>query len=118
MQTGAAFCELLRACRLAVGLTQEALAERTGMSARTIRLLEQGGSRPHEDTARRLASALSLTDDQREQFRASARPLPRQRTGFAPQRSTSSHLPLAPTRLVGREEALAAVLTLLQQDDI
>ena len=42
---GLSFCELLRDCRLAAGLTQEALADRAGISERNIRALERGGSK-------------------------------------------------------------------------
>ena len=45
-QTGASFGELLRTYRLTTGLTQEALAERAGISARNVRALEQGASKP------------------------------------------------------------------------
>jgi transcriptional regulator with XRE-family HTH domain len=36
------FGELLKECRLAVGLTQEALAERAGVGTRNIQNLERG----------------------------------------------------------------------------
>ena len=54
------------------GLTQEALAERAGISARTIRLLEQDGSTPQRATAQRLAAALGLAGEEVEQFLAAA----------------------------------------------
>jgi len=50
-QTGASFHEMLRNCRLAVGLTQEALAERAGISTRNIRALEAGANKPQRETA-------------------------------------------------------------------
>jgi len=115
---GWSFAEVLREYRLIAGLTQEALAERAGISARTIRLLEQGGSQPHADTTQRLATALALVDDRCQQFLAAAWPAPRQRPSSAPLRPASRLVPLEPTRLVGREEELAVVLALLQQDDI
>ncbi len=37
-------CDLLKRCRRAAGLTQEALAERAGLSVETISLLERGGA--------------------------------------------------------------------------
>ena len=79
-QAGVSFGELLRTYRLTTGLTQEALAERAGLGVRTIRLLEQGGSRPHAATARHLAAALTLTGEEREQLLAAAQPAPRHRT--------------------------------------
>ena len=114
---GSSFAEVLREYRLIAGLTQEALAERAGISARTIRLLEHGGSQPHADTAQRLATALALVDDRRQQFLAAVRPAPRQRPGSPPW-AASRRVPLEPTRLLGREQELAVVLALLQQDDI
>lgn len=114
---GASFGEVLREYRLIAGLTQEALAERAGISARTIRLLEQGGSQPHADTAGRLASALQLGDERRAHFLAAARPARRQRLA-SPPLPAASLVPVEPTRLVGREEQLAVVLDLLRQHDI
>jgi transcriptional regulator with XRE-family HTH domain len=56
------FGELLRRFRIAAGLTQEELAEHAGLSARGVSDLERGTrSRPHPDTLRRLAEALSLS---------------------------------------------------------
>jgi class 3 adenylate cyclase/tetratricopeptide (TPR) repeat protein/DNA-binding XRE family transcriptional regulator len=55
------FAELLRQHRLAAGLTQEALADRAGLSVRGIADLERGARRyPHFDTLHRLAHALEL----------------------------------------------------------
>ena len=49
----------LRACRRSAGLSQEELAERSGLSVRTISNLERGRARwPYRDTLRRLADAL------------------------------------------------------------
>ena len=61
------FGALLRRYRLAAGLTQEALAERAGVSLDGISALERGYRRsPHRDTLALLAGAL------RTQRRASA----------------------------------------------
>jgi transcriptional regulator with XRE-family HTH domain len=55
------FGERLRRYRITAGLTQETLAERTGLSVRGIADLERGARRfPHVDTVRRLAEALEL----------------------------------------------------------
>ncbi|HWE61858.1 MAG TPA: AAA family ATPase, partial [Chloroflexota bacterium] len=57
------FGTLLRRTRRAAGLTQEALAERSGVSARTISDLERGVHHaPHADTAALLAETLGLRD--------------------------------------------------------
>ena len=56
----------LRAWRRRVLLTQEQLADRAGVSVRTIAGLEAGRVRyPRSDTLRRLADALGLTEQER-----------------------------------------------------
>ena len=57
------FGELLRRHRLAVGLTQEELAEQAGLSARGIADLERGArTRPYPATLQRLVQALGLPE--------------------------------------------------------
>jgi transcriptional regulator with XRE-family HTH domain len=59
-----AFGELLRRHRAATGLTQEELAERAGVSPRSIGDLEREISRaPHRETVVLLADALGLTGE-------------------------------------------------------
>lgn len=68
------FGDLARSHRRRACLTQEQLAERSGISARTITDIECGRvSRPHGTTVRRLAEALCLGDDARTTFEAAAR---------------------------------------------
>jgi tetratricopeptide (TPR) repeat protein/transcriptional regulator with XRE-family HTH domain len=67
----AVFGAQLRACRYAAGLSQEALAERSGMSIRAIGDLERGRTtRPHPDSVRRLADALGLVGPARAELLA------------------------------------------------
>jgi transcriptional regulator with XRE-family HTH domain len=67
------FSVLLRQLRRQTALTQEVLAERTGLSVRTIRRLETGESaNPQMDTVRLLADALRLEPDERAQMLAVA----------------------------------------------
>jgi transcriptional regulator with XRE-family HTH domain len=67
------FSVLLRQLRRQTELTQEDLAERTGLSVRTIRRLETGAStNPQFDTVRLLADALSLESADRAQMLAVA----------------------------------------------
>ncbi|MBA3943837.1 MAG: XRE family transcriptional regulator [Herpetosiphonaceae bacterium] len=115
-QTNASFGTLLRDYRLAAGLTQEGLAERAGISARTIRLLEQGGSTPQRATAQRLATVLGLAGDEVKQFLAAATPGPRRHTSSL--EPDPAAWPLPPTELVGRSGEITAVLALLHQDQI
>src|SRR5215468_5545561 len=72
------FAELLRRQRLAAGLTQEALADRAGLSVRGIADLERGARRyPHFHTLRSLAQALELDPDDRVALLAAGqRPAP------------------------------------------
>ncbi|MBM7773270.1 transcriptional regulator with XRE-family HTH domain [Actinokineospora baliensis] len=65
----AAFGDLLRFHRLRVRLTQEELAERTGVSVRAIREVENGRARrPQRRTARLLASGLELAGERESEF--------------------------------------------------
>ncbi len=60
-----------RVDRGAEGLSQEALAERAGVAARTIGAIEQGTSTstaPYKDTVQCLADALAATHDERVAF--------------------------------------------------
>jgi LuxR family transcriptional regulator, maltose regulon positive regulatory protein len=71
------FGGLLRAHRERRLLSQERLAERSGLSARTIRDLELGRVRhPRGESVRLLADALLLAGWEREQFEAAARGAP------------------------------------------
>ena len=69
-----AFGALLRRHRLAAGLTQEALAERGGLSVQAVSALERGArGRPQRETLRLLVVALGLTGAARAAFEAAAR---------------------------------------------
>jgi non-specific serine/threonine protein kinase len=110
----AAFGELLRRYRLAAGLTQEALAERTGLSVRGLSDLERGARRtPHPGTIRRLAQALDLSEAEQADLQAVR---DRQAVTGA-NRVRWSHpasLPAALTDFVGREHELAELGRLLE----
>lgn len=63
------FRELVRDYRLRLSMTQEELAQRAGMSTRSIGNLEVGRiATPRPGTVRLLADALELTGDERDQF--------------------------------------------------
>lgn len=69
-----AFGGLLRRSRHAAWLTQEELAERSGLSARTIQGIERGQvTRPQRESVRLLADALGLAGTPRAEFEAAAR---------------------------------------------
>jgi predicted ATPase len=98
------FRRLLRQHRLAVGLTQEGLAERAAMSARAIQNLERGDRRPYPETALRLAEALGLDGSSRSEFDAAARPRPRVHANL-----TSNNLPNPLTACIGRDADISTV---------
>lgn len=72
--SGATFAALVQRWRYAANLTQEGLAERSGLSPRSIQNLESGRvSRPRRDSVRLLADALGLTGRARAEFEHAAR---------------------------------------------
>ena len=104
------FADLLRHYRLAAGLSQGALAQTAGLSARAIRALERGERRaPHRETIRHLAEALAL-DATGVALLESVTPRQhgRQTPTHSDHASWGSRLPLPPTPLIGREADLGA----------
>ncbi|MBV9598691.1 MAG: AAA family ATPase, partial [Chloroflexi bacterium] len=98
------FGDLLRQHRHAVGLTQEELAERAGISARTIGDIERGVSHaPQRHTVRLLSDALGLASQARSTFEETARhhALPAPATRAAELDS--------PARLIGRTPEVALI---------
>jgi tetratricopeptide (TPR) repeat protein/transcriptional regulator with XRE-family HTH domain len=74
---GQAFGGLLRDRRAAAGLTQEQLAERSGLGVRTIRELERGRvTRPQRESIGLLATALGLSAAARDELARAGRQLP------------------------------------------
>ena len=73
-EDGRGFGDRLASRRQLAGLSQQELAERSGLSARSVGNLERGRVRwPHPDTVRRLADALGLHGQARDEFSAGAR---------------------------------------------
>ncbi|MEO8287218.1 MAG: tetratricopeptide repeat protein [Chloroflexota bacterium] len=106
------FGALLKRYRMAARLTQEALAERAGLSARAVSDLERGLSRtPRYDTLDLLTKAMNLEASQRATLFAVARPALPGENAKAPPLQV---LPFPPTALLGREQELAEVLGLLR----
>lgn len=112
------FGEMLRRYRSAADLSQEALAERAGLSARAISDLERGVKRsPRKDTVELLANALDLSPHKRALFTAATRsgaepPLSQ------PLRSVAGDLASPLTPLIGRERELLEVSRLLARGDV
>jgi transcriptional regulator with XRE-family HTH domain len=112
MRWNTALGRLLRGHRRGAGLTQEELAERAGISARTVSDVERGlRDRVYRDTAARIAVALGMSAVDRAAFEAAAR---RRSPGSAPdpqhREPLSKALPIPLTRLIGRERELTAIL--------
>mgnify|MGYP001282619079 CR=1 FL=1 len=110
----------LKRYRLAANLSQEALAEAAGLSARAIRALERGERiTPYRDTLDLLATALRLTSAQRAQLDAV---VARRRGPRAPTVGDSARpgppLPAALTSFVGREQEVDALKALLCQQPV
>jgi predicted ATPase/DNA-binding XRE family transcriptional regulator len=114
--TGLAFGDLLRRRRASAGLTQEDLAESTGLSTQAISLLERGERRrPQRYTVRKLAESLRLDGEALAEFESAARPPAARRRATEMPHST---LPTPPTPLVGREDEVAEVAGLLTREDV
>jgi predicted ATPase/DNA-binding XRE family transcriptional regulator len=122
------FGALLRQVRLAEGLTQATLAERAGLSERTIQELERTAARPRRDTMRRLIAALKPAPGLRAQLEA-VTPTPRRRASKTADQASLARrsaageprqptLPIGRSRLIGREQESAALRQLLLADDV
>jgi predicted ATPase/DNA-binding XRE family transcriptional regulator len=119
------FAELVREYRLALGWTQEELAERAGVSPRGVRALEAGERRvPQRETVRLLAEALGLEGEERQRFETAARshgsPTAEhsQPAGPHPPQPHPTNLPDEPTPFIGREGEIAHVAALLQKPQV
>jgi predicted ATPase/DNA-binding XRE family transcriptional regulator len=100
---------VLKQLRTAAGLTQEELAERSGISARTVSDVERGlRTNVYPDTARRLAAALGLQEEARHRLEAIARG-----RVITPLQPESTALPIPLTPLLGRADELDAVTAAL-----
>lgn len=104
---------LLRRHRLAAGLTQEELAERSGLSVRAISNIERGRTAgPYSRSVRLLAEALRLPDHAREQLQQAASgsaPAPDPVPGWPVPRQ----LPAAVGPFVGRAAEMSALSALI-----
>lgn len=104
---------VLKRYRMAAGLSQEALAARSGLSARAISDLERDLHRtPHAATLDLLSTALSLSAQQRAVLLAAAHP--ELDSATTPTGAYPKSLPLPPTALIGRERECDQALSLLR----
>jgi predicted ATPase/transcriptional regulator with XRE-family HTH domain len=138
------FGEQLRRRREAMGLSQDELAERAGLTANAIGALERGERRrPYPHTVRRLADALGLGEAQRAALAASVSrtrgdaatrraltvaggypaaddrlPNPTRVAASAARAAGQSVLPGSLTDLLGREREVTAVGDLLRRQGV
>jgi tetratricopeptide (TPR) repeat protein/DNA-binding XRE family transcriptional regulator len=121
----AVFGVRLRGYRETAGLSQEELAQRSGLSIRTIGNLERGSTRwPYQDTLQRLADGLDLHGQARSAFVSTAgRRIGRMTSDSANGSSagpivatTPRQLPAAVAYFTGRHCELAALTGLLDAD--
>ena len=102
------FGELVRDYRQRLGLTQDELADRAGVSSRNLRDVETGRvRRPRKVTVQLLADALCLSEPDREAFSRAARGVT---TIVSPVPNLPRVLPRDLPDFVGREQELAALL--------
>jgi transcriptional regulator with XRE-family HTH domain len=108
---------LLRRLRLRAGLSQEALAERAGLSQAAIGALEQGlRRRPRPHTVSALAAALGLPPTERDALLAAAEHEGGPITPGVAAPATPRSLPAPPTALVGRDQDVQAAVDLLRHE--
>ncbi|MBV9647786.1 MAG: helix-turn-helix domain-containing protein, partial [Candidatus Eremiobacteraeota bacterium] len=107
-----ALAQLLKSLRSEVRLSQEALAERAGVSTRTVSDIECGVAlSPRAITLSLLAEALELGPEERERLRSAARPA----STNAP---VGTQLPPTAHELVGRERESEYARRLLLEEKV
>lgn len=108
--------ELLRSLRSAALLSQEALAERSGLSTRTVSDIETGSARtPRLITVMLLAEAMGLSESDRARLQDAARRPPPRPPGT---RAIAPSLSLQPVALVGRDRDAEQAGALLLRHDV
>ena len=106
----------LRQSREAAGLTQEALAERAGLSLNAIGALERGERRhPYPRTIQVLANALGISEEGRAWLTAT---LPKRGKQLPESQLQFGELPIPTTPLIGRDQEIEAGTALLRRSDI
>ena len=111
-----AFASLLRKLRGEARLTQEELAEASGVRPRSISDLERGvATSPQRETIRRLADALGLAGLVRAQFEAVARgraaPVGPEANGVGGAAAATRTLPRDVASFTGRQQKLQELVT-------
>jgi tetratricopeptide (TPR) repeat protein/transcriptional regulator with XRE-family HTH domain len=103
-ESPAEFAAVLREVRTRGGLTQQELADRAGISLRTVSNLERGAAAiPQRETVRLLGDALGLIGPERERFEVAARGRP---LAGAPVAAALRSLPRDVPAFTGRQREL------------
>ena len=101
------FGVMLREYRGALGLTQEELASRAGLTAKAVSALERGErKRPYPHTVRALAEALGLSDRERASLLAA---VPGRTVEAPTAQGQPAMLPVPHTPLIGRWRELSEI---------
>jgi tetratricopeptide (TPR) repeat protein len=114
---------IVRARRLAAGLSQEELAAAAELSVRAIGDIERGRARwPYQDSLRRLADALDIQDQRRAEFFAAGRrrstaaaAAPAEPAGLHSGAIVPRQLPAPVRHFAGRERELTELSRLLEE---
>jgi predicted ATPase/transcriptional regulator with XRE-family HTH domain len=129
MDAETTFGNWLRRRRRALDLTREELAQQVACSAATIRKIEADERRPSKQIAARLADCLGIPPEEQDTFITFARtepystpapPPPPPVTDPLPWHKPSErvvNLPVPLTRLIGREQTVAAARNYLLRDE-
>ncbi|GGU94247.1 hypothetical protein GCM10010211_71640 [Streptomyces albospinus] len=108
------FDTVLRVYRRRAGLTQEELAERAGLSARTIRALESGQGRvPRMASVREVAKALGLGADDQRRLLATAAADGREGSMEPVSQGRRRYLPYGIPDFTGRSNEVARLVELV-----
>lgn len=116
------FGQWVRQRRKALDMIQADLADCVGCAPATIQMIEQGQRRPSKQTADLLAACLRIPEGERAEFVALARgsALNQDEEPLLPESGESqdrpNNLPLLPTALLGRDEDVSALKSLLVGD--
>ena len=101
MNAGPTFGTMLKEYRSALGLTQEELASRAGLTSKAVSALERGErKRPYPHTVRALAEALGLSEQERASLLSA---VPGRTTEAPAAQGPPTMLPVPHTSLFGRE---------------
>ena len=116
----APFGDLLRRYRTLAGMSQELLAERAGLTPNGIGSLERGArKRPHPHTIHAIAEALNLGNAEHNALIEAASGARARPERPKPERvETPAELPISPSPLIGRDQAVREVSELLLRDDV